>query len=466
MEESAMTDALVKALENPSVIQKLKDSQTSVIQNELSKYKAENKVLSMKVTKLENDMDNLEQYSRRNSLRIYGIIEEDKENIYEVLSDLFKEKLGLVNVIQTNDIDRAHRLGARKAVQIRPIIVKFSTYQARQKVFSSKRNLKTYNETAENKIFINEDLTPRRANLLYAARQLKNSGKLGECWSYDGSIVVKDCRGRIEEVRDHKDLDKFKTSMHHRVTHVSPHSTSVPISLPVDQSTPASTEPNLILQHDTTELVDSAAATSGTESTSDDFSSSNLSIPPSIDSTQPNTELKTNKKINIEITNATKILKDGTICFMSQDAPLSNWYRADITVNDIVYNCNEQYYFAMMATAAKDNKSFLAIMGTDDPSQQKKLGSKIKGNIDDFDDLRTMKTAVEAKFTQNKYLREYLLETGEAPLCEATSSKFWAIGVTLNSRDLSKKAKWVGANHLGKILMQQRDQLKDDDLYS
>ncbi|KAH3885326.1 hypothetical protein DPMN_009320 [Dreissena polymorpha] len=70
-------------------------------------------------------LNELEQYSRRNNLRITGL-QGDTEfqssiSVTEQVSSLLNTKLGLK--VQKEDIDVAHRLGKFNRVKARPVIV-------------------------------------------------------------------------------------------------------------------------------------------------------------------------------------------------------------------------------------------------------------------------------------------------------------------------------------------------------
>ena len=61
---------------------------------------------------MKSTIDEHEQYSRRNSLRISGIHEESNEDIVDVTLKFINKELGLASPIVDHDIDRVHRLGA------------------------------------------------------------------------------------------------------------------------------------------------------------------------------------------------------------------------------------------------------------------------------------------------------------------------------------------------------------------
>ena len=64
--------------------------------------------LGEKQKNLLSDIDDLEQYSRRNCLVLHGVDESIDENTNEILKT-FSEEIGFE--IKENDLDRSHRLG-------------------------------------------------------------------------------------------------------------------------------------------------------------------------------------------------------------------------------------------------------------------------------------------------------------------------------------------------------------------
>ena len=115
-----------------------------------------------------------------------------------------------------------------------PILVKFATYRARQLVFkqkaylnprrrtelqagawgrgdtsSSDRQSSTTTEQGERQhVWINEDLTKSRAEMLWRARTAKKDRKIVDCWSSDGRIMIKKSGGEIVQIRRVSDIGK------------------------------------------------------------------------------------------------------------------------------------------------------------------------------------------------------------------------------------------------------------------
>lgn len=131
------------------------------------------------ISTMQNKIDDLEQYQRRQCLRIFGVEEKTNEDTDYVAIDV-AQKIGVqLNVC---DIDRSHRIGRRDTGRPRPIIVKFISYRKRSEVFRSKKNLKGTGIT------IREDLTRNRHNLL---RDAITKFGVTNVWTQDGVIIAK-----------------------------------------------------------------------------------------------------------------------------------------------------------------------------------------------------------------------------------------------------------------------------------
>lgn len=70
-----------------------------------------------------------------------------------------------------------------------------------------------------------------------------------------------------------------------------------------------------------------------------------------------------------------------------------------------------------------------------------------------------MTRVLEAKFSKNELLARKLVETGDKKLVEATMDKYWAAFATPNSKSIANGT-WKGANRLGILLMELRNDLR------
>lgn len=137
---------------------------------------------------------------------------------------------------------------------------------------------------------------------------------------------------------------------------------------------------------------------------------------------------------------------------------LSNFYPTEIEYQGIKYPTVEAYYVAMKA----DNSQIIngihyslddfreMISKVETPGKVKRLGRKISLRKDwDKYKLEAMNWAVREKF-KDEDLKELLLSTGDQELIEMNTwgDTFWGV---CNGK---------GKNHLGKILMEVRNELR------
>lgn len=167
------------------------------IKSHVNRLEVEIKRKDERLISLDNKIENLEQYSRRNNLRVFGLAEDKPEDASRAVINLFKTKMKLE--IKPSDIDRVHRIGRvdGDSDKTRPLLIKFTNYNARRSVFTNKKILKGTN------IIIREDLTISRLNLLRSA--LKHYG-LRNAWSRDGIIYVKDSKNKISRLEKSAEL--------------------------------------------------------------------------------------------------------------------------------------------------------------------------------------------------------------------------------------------------------------------
>jgi ribA/ribD-fused uncharacterized protein len=145
------------------------------------------------------------------------------------------------------------------------------------------------------------------------------------------------------------------------------------------------------------------------------------------------------------------------------NGPFSQWHKKKFTVNEIEYNCCEQYMMAGKARLFKDDESLQKILNSVEPREQKKLGRKVKNfneNAWKKDRYDIVLTCNMAKFSQNDKLLKKLLDTNDAILCEANpKDKIWGIGLKATDPKVNDPKSWKGTNLLGEVLMEVRDEL-------
>jgi len=137
------------------------------------------------IEKLEQKADDAEQYSRRNLVRIFGIKENETENVEQTVIETMKQHLKIE--ISPGTIDNIHRTGKKVQDKDRPIIVKFTSYKHKLNLILKRKDLRGTG------ISIQDDLTKERLNLL---KQAKVKVGLENAWAVRGNVYIKTANGK------------------------------------------------------------------------------------------------------------------------------------------------------------------------------------------------------------------------------------------------------------------------------
>ena len=201
LDPEEFTKVLVAALGDKAVQDKFQDVISTELKKEiislnskLAERDSKIHALELRVCKLEdkfeNKCDELEQIDRRNSLRISGTEPENNDDPCQRSLDLFKE-MNINPPISIEDIDRIHRVGVIQDEKPRSILVIFSNYRGRRRVFKAKSVLRekgrhpdrpwavnsnersehqtqksTDDEKTSRKVFTNEDLNKEASKFI------------------------------------------------------------------------------------------------------------------------------------------------------------------------------------------------------------------------------------------------------------------------------------------------------------
>jgi hypothetical protein len=188
--KAVLNDALQKKLVD-AILSTVASTVTEIISEHFQDMQQQFQALQQIVKDQSRQLNELQQYTRRNSLRVFGVPEQSEdqtENTDKILQNIFREKMG-VNIADS-EICRTHRIGKRRrsphnagkgatTVKPRPIIIKFTFYSARRRVFLAKRKLKG------SRIVVREDLTAQNASLLRSTQERYGSPNV---WTSDGRV--------------------------------------------------------------------------------------------------------------------------------------------------------------------------------------------------------------------------------------------------------------------------------------
>ena len=139
--------------------------------------------LQVENQKLTFEIDRLEQYSRRENVRIFGLAETQGENTNTVFIDMARD-VGVT--ITPADISVSHRLGrpgGSSDAKPRPLIVKLVRRDSKIELMRNKKKMRSMEKYRH--VYVNDDLTTQRSKLV---RILKGEKEIKSVWTIDGRI--------------------------------------------------------------------------------------------------------------------------------------------------------------------------------------------------------------------------------------------------------------------------------------
>ena len=144
--------------------------------------------------KLEIKLNNLEQYGRNCSIRIFGLQMDENQTIDAVLNLLLSININ----ITAHDIIAAHLLKNLRNQNVPQCIVKFARPDIKNNVIYARKKLKGRT------ISIQEDLSVANKQLL---NRVKNDERVQNAWSFKGEIWCLLHSGQKLKVKLHQSLD-------------------------------------------------------------------------------------------------------------------------------------------------------------------------------------------------------------------------------------------------------------------
>lgn len=166
---------------------------------------------------------------------------------------------------------------------------------------------------------------------------------------------------------------------------------------------------------------------------------------------------------NLSIVKAKSRDEETGIYFQGEQSPFSNFYRSRLQDDQgRVYENVEQAFQHKKALAHGNLLVANKIMANRSPKVIKKISKQIQTTKTWRDEEEGLMTElIRAKFTQNKYLRDKLIKTGNKQFHEATNDMKWGTGAELASKALLTGT-WSGQDLLGQIIEDVRAELVAD----
>ena len=163
------------------------------------------------------NINDLEQYGRREMLNIFGVPRRDNEKTDEIVLDI-ADKLGFD--LYDEDIEVSHRTSSKPTA---PIIVKFNSRKVRDMLYDARLDLKYisskdigFNE--EHSLYFNESLTEVNRELFKEAwKSLKKSGLYERVITLNGITYAwkkysKDSKSEKQIIRSKSDIIRLAAS--------------------------------------------------------------------------------------------------------------------------------------------------------------------------------------------------------------------------------------------------------------
>ena len=144
----------------------------------------------------------------------------------------------------------------------------------------------------------------------------------------------------------------------------------------------------------------------------------------------------------------------------------SQWYGAPFVVEGKRYPTAEHFMMAEKAALFGDQSTRAQILLAPNQGAAKALGRQVRG----FNEAAWLEhrfsivvRANKAKFTQNKALGEFLQQSGNRILVEASPvDRVWGIGLAQDNEKAANPNLWRGLNLLGFALMEVREALREN----
>lgn len=139
----------------------------------------------------------------------------------------------------------------------------------------------------------------------------------------------------------------------------------------------------------------------------------------------------------------------------------SQWDYSPFFLEGHDFSTCEQYMMYKKAILFNDAEIAIRILDEQDPRAQKKLGREVRNfNVDMWESVARdiVFRGNAAKFTQNNYQRDKLLETHGTLVVEASPyDKIWGIGLDEKNAIITPPENWPGRNWLGLAITEVRD---------
>lgn len=164
------------------------------------KLKEENGRLSAELNRLQHQISDLEQHSRKSNLLVSGVPVTPHEDVRSILDSIAR---ALKITFRPGDVSATHRLQGRKGDPRPPaIVVAFVSRQVKVDWLAARRRKgslsacelsRTFQDT---QVYLNEHLTPQTRTIFNGARALVKQKVLSSVWTSDCRVMARESPDR------------------------------------------------------------------------------------------------------------------------------------------------------------------------------------------------------------------------------------------------------------------------------
>ena len=210
---SDLKSDMQKLLQGQSNMQKLINTQIEA-----------NKSKDLEIKRLNNRVDELEQYTRRDDVIINGLtikprsfarvtashpVETEENAPSQELESVESQVLSYLNSndieLSPSEISVCHPIASKDKNKPPSIVIRFVSRKTKERLLKSAKKLKGTS------VFTNEHLTNKNAHIARDARALVKQNKLKGTWTRNGTVFVKyEERGGTVKVQVIKDVDMLQ----------------------------------------------------------------------------------------------------------------------------------------------------------------------------------------------------------------------------------------------------------------
>ena len=185
---STIDTAVNKAIEKFKIdvmqpMLKHKDDEIKTLKSEIEEKNKRIGDLESKVVNLEKSHNDLEQYGRRQSIRLNNVPLPDVADCEQVVLNVLNKAMPVHEKINADEIERCHPIGKPNRKGNRQVIVKFLSYKTKARVYGARFNLKN--------IYMSEDLTKSNQAVALMLLKSKKAKKVLKFWSRDAKFYAK-----------------------------------------------------------------------------------------------------------------------------------------------------------------------------------------------------------------------------------------------------------------------------------